>query len=104
MLTRGPDMVLEDVTELCVQSVWLPQVQSTDYNQRGSDYSGTNTKLSKILLNGNNICMVNISLSRNSQSYLNLCHLAYSRRRRSRSIRGFIVRDRTPFLKYMIQM
>lgn len=30
---------------------------------RGSDYSGNHTKLSKILLNGNNICMVCIQAS-----------------------------------------
>lgn len=30
----------------------------TDRLTRRSDYSGNHTKLSKILLNGNNICMV----------------------------------------------
>lgn len=30
----------------------------TTFLHQGSDYSGTQTKLSKILLNGNNICMV----------------------------------------------
>ncbi|KAK2629971.1 hypothetical protein QTJ16_000791 [Diplocarpon rosae] len=29
-----------------------------DVLMRGSDYSGNHTKLSKILLNGNNICML----------------------------------------------
>jgi hypothetical protein len=37
---KATDMVLEDVTEF--------------------DYSGNHTKLSKILLNGNNICMVGL--------------------------------------------
>ena len=46
-------MVLEDVTEL-----WVRQVMTLLPLTKDSDYSGTNTKLSKILLNGNNVCMV----------------------------------------------
>lgn len=55
------DMVLEDVTELyaafiCLSSLGVGDVICAD--SLGSDYSGNHTKLSKILLNGNNICMV----------------------------------------------
>jgi len=43
------DMVLEDVTEF--------------------DYTGAQTKLPKILLNGNNICMVSTSCNRTAKRY-----------------------------------
>ena len=50
-------MVLEDVTELYV--FYVDQVRhSVAADIACSDYSGSNTKLPKILLNGNNICMV----------------------------------------------
>lgn len=52
-------MVLEDVTELYVDTYYLLKarlmIQCTNLF---SDYSGGQTKLSKILLNGNNVCMV----------------------------------------------
>ena len=55
-------MVLEDVTELYVYSITssggLAIYVKTDSSR--SDYSGSHTKLSKILLNGNNICMVRL--------------------------------------------
>ena len=50
------DMVLEDVTELLAALSTTHSVTAADFLI--SDYSGSNTKLSKILLNGNNICMV----------------------------------------------
>ena len=50
-------MVLEDVTEL-----WDAQYQLLELyvgaDISHSDYTGSQTKLPKILLNGNNICMV----------------------------------------------
>lgn len=57
LLRNPPDMVLENVTELFVSpnTCCFQQLMLTD---RLSDYSGSNTKLPKILLNGNNICMV----------------------------------------------
>lgn len=52
-------MVLEDVTELYVFYDVGQHIQpSFAADFYGSDYSGSNTKLPKILLNGNNICMV----------------------------------------------
>jgi hypothetical protein len=51
---RVKDMVLEDVTELYVRLTF----GVSSYLRIPSDYSGNHTKLSKILLNGNNICMV----------------------------------------------
>ncbi len=59
-------MVLEDVTELYVMLslfVALGWAVISDRIVRGSDYSGSHTKLPKILLNGNNICMVMFALS-----------------------------------------
>lgn len=47
-------MVLEDVTELYGYLSLL----LLDPTNNLSDYTGNHTKLSKILLNGNNICMV----------------------------------------------
>ena len=60
-------MVLEDVTELCV--FYHAGIQnrfqiSLAADIACSDYSGSNTKLPKILLNGNNICMVTSTYSR----------------------------------------
>ncbi|CAM1508259.1 Fc.00g051070.m01.CDS01 [Cosmosporella sp. VM-42] len=51
------NMVLEDVTELYEQhrQCRLGNVKLTEWP---SDYSGNHTKLPKILLNGNNICML----------------------------------------------
>ena len=52
-------MVLEDVTELQV----LERLQcGLDADMKISDYSGGQTKLPKILLNGNNICMVSFAM------------------------------------------
>jgi hypothetical protein len=51
---RIKDMVLEDVIELYVRLTF----GVFSYLRICSDYSGNHTKLSKILLNGNNICMV----------------------------------------------
>ena len=51
-------MVLEDVTELYVNNLVFSSKGTTFDQTHQSDYSGANTKLSKILLNGNNICMV----------------------------------------------
>jgi small nuclear ribonucleoprotein (snRNP)-like protein len=48
-------MVLENVTELYVALEILLKVTRAD--MPFSDYSGNHTKLKKILLNGNNICM-----------------------------------------------
>jgi len=48
-------MVLENVTELYVAQEIVMEV--TFANMPYSDYSGNHTKLKKILLNGNNICM-----------------------------------------------
>jgi len=48
-------MVLEDVTELYVQ---YDCTHGGHADALSSDYTGGQTKLSKILLNGNNICMV----------------------------------------------
>jgi U6 snRNA-associated Sm-like protein LSm5 len=48
-------MVLENVTELYVALEILLKVTRADMLY--SDYSGNHTKLKKILLNGNNICM-----------------------------------------------
>ena len=59
-LTWTLDMVLENVTEL-----WAPGFQTSDYHTTDSatsDYSGGRTKLAKILLNGNNVCMVRLEL------------------------------------------
>ncbi|KAL9101367.1 MAG: hypothetical protein Q9163_003369 [Psora crenata] len=50
------DMVLEDVTELSAVLTQATTVRDADSFR--SDYNGTSTKLSKILLNGNNICML----------------------------------------------
>ena len=52
-----------------------------------SDYSGSNTKLSKILLNGNNICMV-ILLDSDSINPDWQKILAHPRRRRSGGVNG----------------
>jgi small nuclear ribonucleoprotein (snRNP)-like protein len=49
-------MVLENVTELYAAPEVLMDVTFAD--MPCSDYSGNHTKLKKILLNGNNICMV----------------------------------------------
>lgn len=60
-LTPQPDMVLEDVTELYEMRVRLCLLLLNMLTSRfatPSDYSGNHTKLKKILLNGNNICMV----------------------------------------------
>lgn len=51
-----PDMVLEDVTELFVFAKIPFFSHLTDF--LSSDYSGNQEKLPKILLNGNNVCMV----------------------------------------------
>ncbi len=52
-------MVLEDVTELYVFYDTENQIKTgSAADSACSDYSGSNTKLPKILLNGNNICMV----------------------------------------------
>lgn len=51
-------MVLEDVTELFVFQIHLTLSNKVILRIWSSDYSGSNTKLPKILLNGNNICMV----------------------------------------------
>jgi len=50
-------MVLEDVTEF--------------------DYSGTNTKLQRILLNGNNICMVSGHVHVVAMAGAGFCMLTY---------------------------
>jgi hypothetical protein len=54
-------MVLGDVTELyaAYRLLSTPIMVLTVF----SDYSGNHTKLSKILLNGNNICMVQNSFT-----------------------------------------
>ena len=52
------DMVLEDVTELYERFRPKRSNRKTNYMLFHSDYSGSNIKLPKILLNGNNICMV----------------------------------------------
>ena len=51
-------MVLEDVTELYVLLYTEQEHCSKRADQYISDYTGAQTKLPKILLNGNNICMV----------------------------------------------
>lgn len=52
-------MVLEDVTELYVFYDAAAQIYTSfAADVACSDYSGSHTKLPKILLNGNNICMV----------------------------------------------
>lgn len=53
---RCADMVLEDVTELYVQMHRDLYEQISNFVT--SDYSGAQTKLPKVLLNGNNVCMV----------------------------------------------
>ncbi len=81
-LTLGSDMVLEDVTELYVFYHAENQTNTSfAADSACSDYSGSNMKLPKILLNGNNICMV-------MSMYLPVAFradplLADSRRRRS---------------------
>lgn len=56
------DMVLEDVTELYVDlKCDTIYHRFKQFLTGGSDYSGNHTKLSKILLNGNNICMVRVA-------------------------------------------
>jgi small nuclear ribonucleoprotein (snRNP)-like protein len=56
-------MVLEDVTELYVLIGDLSRSNCGNGSLKlHSDYSGNHTKLSKILLNGNNICMVGVLL------------------------------------------
>lgn len=54
------NMVLEDVTELYVPPSchYATRPSPYLYSLSSSDYSGNHTKMSKILLNGNNICMV----------------------------------------------
>ena len=55
----GLDMVLEDVTELYISASLQPGHGLYQTNsQTFSDYTGTPNKLTRILLNGNNICMV----------------------------------------------
>lgn len=56
------DMVLENVTELYVVLEGHGE-EVTGSDIFCSDYSGNHTKLKKILLNGNNICMVSSSYS-----------------------------------------
>lgn len=62
------DMVLEDVTELFV----LRRSPSCilHLTKFSSDYSGNQEKLPKILLNGNNVCMVSPGACFNEYSYL----------------------------------
>lgn len=43
------------MSQNCMYSVFIIDGPSTDLT---SDYTGNHTKLPKILLNGNNICMV----------------------------------------------
>ena len=69
-LTKFIDMVLEDVTELyvpcLVQSAKVilglattPDLHSVPSRLTSfSDYTGAQIKLPKLLLNGNNVCMV----------------------------------------------
>ncbi|KAI6302581.1 hypothetical protein MCOR03_007711 [Pyricularia oryzae] len=54
------NMVLEDVTELYVPPSchYATRPSPYLYSLSSSDYSGNHTKMSKILLNGNNICML----------------------------------------------
>lgn len=73
---RLVDMVLEDVTELSVLSpssflvlsCWLMWVTC-------SDYTGSQVKLAKILLNGNNICMVRRSILYEESYFTDACKL-----------------------------
>ncbi|KAI0446689.1 putative U6 SNRNA-associated SM-LIKE protein LSM5 [Xylaria telfairii] len=51
------NMVLEDVTELYGVPFFFTRAKYESLTG-SSDYSGNHTKLSKILLNGNNICML----------------------------------------------
>lgn len=55
---RTIDMVLEDVTELYVLSKKPTVVNYMSNKINHSDYAGNQEKLPKILLNGNNVCMV----------------------------------------------
>lgn len=52
------DMVLEDVTELYVSFKKAITYHTVSNNRNYSDYAGNQEKLPKILLNGNNVCMV----------------------------------------------
>ncbi|KAL1643499.1 RNA-binding protein lsm5 [Diplodia intermedia] len=52
------NMVLEDVTELYAPLPVPPAAAAHVLTPPGSDYQGNQAKLSKILLNGNNICML----------------------------------------------
>ncbi|KAK4981827.1 hypothetical protein LTR66_009678 [Elasticomyces elasticus] len=62
------NMVLEDVIELC-DTTWLIRLRMQSTNNNASDYTGARSKLPKILLNGNNICMVHsIALSYGQKS------------------------------------
>lgn len=54
------DMVLEDVTELYAPRSYIALPPSKIITVVASDYTGSQTKLPKILLNGNNICMVRL--------------------------------------------
>lgn len=77
-------MVLEDVTELYVLPLLMWRQSYLTGMARGSDYSGSHTKLPKILLNGNNICMV-LRLLRLPDSAANLTIADSWRRRTNRS-------------------
>jgi small nuclear ribonucleoprotein (snRNP)-like protein len=52
------DMVLEDVTEMYVEAAEAVSTLWSGNNEVFSDPAEGNVKLPKILLNGNNICMV----------------------------------------------
>lgn len=59
---RGRDRVVRLTTQIPKKKkIYLVQSERallTNAEGHNSDYNGTNTKLSKIMLNGNHICMV----------------------------------------------
>lgn len=92
------DMVMEDVTELYVYLVpnqWdsrivrflmrqFPLFICFISNRPSSDYTGAQIKLPKLLLNGNNVCMVRTSSVLLTARRLILCSLVDSRWGRAR--------------------
>ena len=70
-------------TYLCCKGCWL--LWTADDERVCSDYSGTNVKLPKILLNGNNICMVRRCISADFLGGRTDLQAAHTRRRRPSS-------------------